>query len=117
MPSAKECRAALDLLANALAEVPSHIRDNHVRDRTVSLVVTDLDDVAFAGMLHGAGLTDIEQVSVDDAGAAQLRLAADSATLLEVSHDPKLFMRMYLSRRVKVSASLADLLELRKVLL
>ena len=117
MASAKECKAALHTLAESLAAVPAEVRDSHVPDRTVSLVVTDLDDVAFTGTLDGGGLTDIRQVSAEDARAAQLRLTADSDTVVLISNDPKQFVRLYLSRRVKVAASLTDLLELRKVLL
>lgn len=117
MPSAKECKAALQTLAKSLAAVPADVRDSRVPERTVSLVVTDLDDVAFTGVLDGEGLTDIRQVTTEAARSAQLRLTADSDTVVLVSNEPKQFVRLYLARRVKVAASLTDLLELRRVLL
>ena len=80
----------------------------------MSVTVTDL------------GVTFVTQLGTDGAGAvteaaagaapANIRFRAQSDELVAVAADPHRFARAWLTGRVKVEASLGDLLRLRKLL-
>ncbi len=113
MATAEECRTALEALAGRISEMDPQARADHLADRTLSCTVTDL------------GVTFVTKLGMDGAAAvttagpvdppAQIRFSATSGELIAISGDPGRFVRSWLTGRVKVQASLGDLLRLRKL--
>ena len=114
MATAEECRTALEALAGRLSEVDPQKRAAILADRTLSCTVTDLG-VTFVTKLGPDGASPVTEASPGDP-PAQVRFSAPSGELLAISGDPKRFVRSWLSGKVKVSASLSDILRLRKLL-
>ena len=114
MATAEECRTALEALAGRLSEVDPQKRGAVLADRTLSCTVTDLG-VTFVTKLGPDGASPVAEASPGDP-PAQVRFSASSDELLAISGDPKRFVRSWLSGKVKVSASLTDILRLRKLL-
>lgn len=113
MASIAECRAALDYLAEMLEKVDAELRERHVLDRTVACVVKDLD-VVFLARLRDGGLHDIEQV---EKGKAQLKATLSSDDLIKLTRG-ELDIASALTRgKLKVDASVFDLLKLRSLVL
>jgi predicted lipid carrier protein YhbT len=83
-----------------------------VVDRTVSCAVTDLG-VVFTGRVDGDGLTGIR--TTDDA-AAQVRLAASSDDIVALSEGRLGVPAAWATGRLKIEASVLDLLKLRALL-
>jgi predicted lipid carrier protein YhbT len=113
MATAEECKAALENLTARIADMDAHDRRRNLLDRTMSLHVPDLD-VTFLTRLgpHGADPVRV----ADDTVQAQVRFTADSDIVVALGADPGLFMREWLSGKLKVHASFFDLLHLRKIL-
>jgi hypothetical protein len=114
MATAEECRTALEALAGRLSEVDPQKRAAILADRTLSCTVTDLG-VTFVTKLGPDGASPVTEASPGDP-PAQVRFSAASDELLAISGDPKRFVRSWLSGKVKVNASLTDILRLRKLL-
>ena len=114
MATAEECRTALDSLIGRIAEMDAKDREAHLLDRTMSVRVPDAG-VTFVTRLgpHGA-----DPVQLGDGGAptAQVRFTADSDVIVALAADPGSFMRAWLSGKLKVQASVFDLLHLRRLL-
>ena len=114
MATAEECREAFEKLTGRLAELDPSDRDAFFSGRSFSCRVTDLD-VTFVTRFgpHGAD-------PVHEAGPAEppadVRLAATSDVVVELSGDLGAFPRAWISGRVKVQASMRDLFRLRKLL-
>jgi putative sterol carrier protein len=108
----QECEQALRSLADRLAAVDPAQRDKHVVERTVSCRITDLG-VIFVGRLDGDGLQDVRQT--DDSGA-QVRLATSSDDLLSLSEGNLGVPAAWATGRLKIEASVLDLLKLRSLL-
>ncbi|MQA94091.1 MAG: SCP-2 sterol transfer family protein [Streptosporangiales bacterium] len=116
MAGVQECREAIDRLAGRLAEVDPEHRRAHLMDRTVSCRVTDLDTM-FRMRLHEAGLTDIRLAEPADAEPpAQVRISLRSDDLVALADERLDLARSWLTGRVKLEASLGDLLRLRRLL-
>lgn len=119
MANVEECRAALRDLAARLTEIDPETRGQHPPDRTVSCRIPDLR-VVFSARLRGGRLEDIRDHAEDNAGpdvlAAQLRFTVGSEDLLALVDGRLGFARAWASGRMKVEASLTDLLRLRKLL-
>ncbi len=114
MATVQECRKALEALADRISELDADARAAHLADRSMSVTVTDL------------GVTFVTQLGVDGAGAvteaadgaerANVRFRTQSDELVAIAADPHRFARAWLTGRIKVEASLGDLLRLRKLL-
>ncbi|MEV4259378.1 SCP2 sterol-binding domain-containing protein [Spirillospora sp. NPDC049652] len=113
MANEEECRAALDKIAERLAEVDADKLARHVVERTISCRVPDLG-LAFGTRLHEGGLDPFRPA--DDPGAAQVRLTVGSDDLVALAHDELSPAKAWAAGRLKVEASFFDLLRLRKVL-
>jgi hypothetical protein len=100
MASAEECREALQTLTTRLAEMSPQDRASYFGKRSMSCDVTDL------------GVTFITKFT--DAGAEPVKEAAPD--VVSLSATPANIARMWLSGRVKVQASMRDLLALRRLL-
>jgi putative sterol carrier protein len=105
-----ECRAAIAKLATRLSG-PGDRRAEGL-DRMVSAELSDLG-VTFRGHLHDGVLDDI---TTDDGPPAQIRLVMSSDDLVKLAGGELSLGSAWLAGRVKVQASLPDLLRLRTMI-
>jgi putative sterol carrier protein len=115
MATVDECRAALDKLAEQFGELDQETRTKHVVDRSLSCRITDLD-VTFHGRIHHDGLEAFSDVPPVDGRPAEVRIRISSDDLLSMVNGELDMARALLGGRVKIDASLGDLLRLRKLL-
>jgi hypothetical protein len=108
--SPDECKAAIAQLAARLAG-PGDRRAEGL-DRSVSAEVTDLG-VVFRGHLHDGVLDDI---TTDGGPPAQIRLILSSGDLVLLAAGELSLGSAWLSGRVKLQASLTDMLRLRTMI-
>lgn len=114
MATVEECRQALEALVGRIAQLDPADRAAHLADRDVSCEVPDLG-VTFQTRLSPDGAAPITQANGDGA-PAQVKFRANSDDLLAVAGDLGSFPRAWLTGRVRVEASVFDLLRLRKLL-
>ena len=112
MASLRDCRAALVELGARLSGADDRLR-KQVQDRSVSCRITDLD-VTFRGRLSDAGLTDITEAITG--GPAQISLSMSSDDLVDLVGGRLGFASAWATGRIKLDASLRDLLKLRSLL-
>ena len=112
MASVEECEAALYGLASMLHAVDADTREQHAVDRTLSLWISDLKE-CFTGRLGADGLTDITRGGQHD---GQIRLKATSDDVIALTTGELSFPVAWATGRVKVDASITDLLRLRTLL-
>ena len=110
MANPDECKVAIGQLAARLAGPGDRRADG--LDRSVSAEVTDLN-VVFRGHLHDGVLDDI---TTDEGPPAQIRLVLDSDDLVSLANGELSLGSAWLSGRVKLQASLPDLLRLRTMI-
>jgi hypothetical protein len=99
------------VLAERLAGADGDAKQKASFDRTLSCTLTDLE-VTFAGRIHDGTLTDIRQVS---GGRAQVRRRMSSDDLLRLVDGELNLAAAWASGRVKIDASVFDLLKLRSL--
>lgn len=116
MASVEESRAAIGKVSDRIMEVDDARRRKHIVERSVSVVVRDLQTV-FDMRLTLNGLEGVTSRSVDGAAQrAQVRITTTSDDLVELAEKRLDFGKAMLSGRVKLDASFSDLLRLRKLL-
>ena len=115
MASVDDCDAALRSLAERLAAVDAETRNRYVIARTVACRVPDLD-VVFLGRLDEHGLQDVRCIPGSDTADAQVRLAASSDDLLALVGGTLAVPAAWATGRLKIEASVLDLLKLRSLL-
>jgi hypothetical protein len=113
MATVEDCRGALERLTQRISQLDPADRSAHLVDRDVSCEVTDLG-VTFVARLGPDGAGPVTQAN--GSAPAQIKFKAASADLLAIADDPGQFPRAWLTGRVKVDASIFDLLRLRKLL-
>lgn len=113
MATMKECRAAIDELADRLSAVDPAHREKNIPDRTLSLHLLD-HDALFVGDLHRGALTNIRQVPVDSP-RADIRLSMSSDDLIALTNRELSFPHAWATGRVRLDASIRDLLRLRRL--
>jgi|SRR5205814_6761193 len=114
MATADECRKALEILLGHIAEMNPADRAANFPERTMSCRVPDLG-LLFVTRLGPRGADPVEEAAAGTPGA-QVRFTADSDDLVSIAADPASFARAWLTGRLKVEASVFDLLRLRKFL-
>ena len=114
MATAEECREAFEKLTGRLAELDPKDRDAFFSGRSFSCHVSDLD-VTFVTRFGPSGADPVHEAGTGEP-PANVRLTASSDVVLELADDVGAFPRAWLSGRVKVHASMRDLLRLRKLL-
>jgi len=114
MATAEECRQALERLTGRIAEMDPADRQAHLVDRLISCKVSDLG-VTFVTRLGPGGASPVVEANGSEA-PAQVRFTAKSDDLIAIADDPGSIGRAWLGGRLKVEASIWDLLRLRKVL-
>lgn len=112
MATVEECEAALHDLATMLRSVDKDTLDQHVVDRTLSAWISDLKE-CFTAKLGAEGLTGIERGGQHD---GQIRLKLKSDDLVALTKGELSFPVAWATGRVKVDASITDLLRLRSLL-
>ena len=115
MATAEECRQALESLTGRLRDMDPADRAAHLVDRAISCKVDDLG-VTFVTHLGPDGASPVTVANGSD-GQAQVRFTTKSDDLIAIAADPGSFGRAWLSGRLKVEASIFDLLRLRKLLM
>jgi predicted lipid carrier protein YhbT len=114
MATAEECRQALENLTARIAEMDEADRQAHLVDRVISCKVSDLG-VTFVTRLSPDGASPVREANGSEA-PAPVRFTAKSDDLIAIAADPASIGRAWLTGRLKVEASIWDLLRLRKVL-
>ncbi len=114
MANAEECRRALESLTGRISEMDPADREAHLVDREISCHVTDLG-VTFRTQLGRGGASPVWEANGSD-GAAQVRFTTNSDDLVALAADPGSFGRAWLTGKLKIEASIFDLLRLRKLL-
>ncbi|GAA0442985.1 hypothetical protein Acor_28490 [Acrocarpospora corrugata] len=115
MASVEECRAALEKLVEQFDEISDEDRARHVVERRVSCRISDLD-VTFYGRIHPNGLDPFKEAPPPDGRPPEIKLTIRSADLLALVNGELDMARALLGGRVKIDASLGDLLRLRRLL-
>jgi hypothetical protein len=114
MASAEECREALQALSGRLTEMSPNDRASYFGKRSMSCQVTDLG-ITFITRFTDKGADPVTEAEPGDP-PADIRLTATSDDVISLSATPANIARMWLAGRVKVQASMRDLLALRKLL-
>lgn len=112
MASVEQCEAALAELSRRLDEYPHEARRDGIPDRIVELTLLDLD-VTFRGRLHDGQLIDIEQAT---GPKPHIRLTMTSDDLIDLTDKRLQFSHAWATGRLRLDASLWDLLRLRKLM-
>lgn len=115
MATIEECRTALDHLSACLARAEGDVRDAAALDRSLSCRVTDLD-VTFVGRLADGRIQDVTTIPGVPSQHAQIRLSMKGDDLLSLVGGELHFAKAWAAGRVKVHASLRDVLRLRSLL-
>lgn len=114
MSSIDACLAGIAKVNERILEQPAHERGKHIRERSVSVRVPDLDTV-FDMRLTQDGLVDVTHRPDDTAAPrAQVVVTVDSDDLVDLAEDRMDYARALFTRRVRVDASVGDLLRMRK---
>ncbi len=113
MATVEQARAALDRIATRLTDVDPGELAKHVLERTISCRVPDLD-LVFLTRIHPDGLDTFK--IVENADGAQVRLTVNSDDLVALAGDELAVTKAWATGRLKIEASLSDLLRLRRIL-
>lgn len=114
MATADQARAALDSLLGEIAALDPRQRAEALAKRTLSCEITDLG-LRFWTRVSPDGAEPAREAGDADP-AAQVRFSTDSDTLVSIAEDPQRFGRAWVSGKIKVRASVMDVLRLRKFL-
>jgi hypothetical protein len=112
MATLEECAAAMQRLADRMHGMDEDTRGRTMLDRSVSCHLRDIG-VTFGAQLRDGTLQNIRQV---DSADGQIRLTMTSDDLLELVDGSLQFGKAWASGRVKVHASVFDLLKLRTMI-
>ena len=102
----------MDGLAKRLSGADSGTRKKVSLDRKLACRITDLD-ATFVGQLHDGELTDIAR---EDGGKGQITLTVSSDDLVALTEGTLRFPSAWATGRLKVDASVFDLVKLRSLL-
>jgi predicted lipid carrier protein YhbT len=112
MASVEDCERALEGLASRLAQVDLSVKRRHLVERTIACRISDLD-VIFCARLADGELRDIQRTRRT---SAQIRVTVDSDDLLHLASGRLPAGRAWAEGRVRIDASLFDLLRLRALI-
>ena len=114
MATVEECREALQTLTARLGEINPQERSSFFSNRSFSCHVTDLG-VTFVTTITDTGAEPVKEAAPDEP-PADIRLTASSDDVVSLAATPANIARMWMAGRVKVQASIRDLLALRRLL-
>lgn len=112
MATVPECEAAMHKLAERLRSPDAADARGKMLDRSITCHLRDLG-VSFGGQLRGGEILDIRPVNAPN---GQIKLAMTSDDLLALVAGELNFAKAWASGRLKVDASVFDLLKLRAFL-
>jgi putative sterol carrier protein len=112
MATVEESEAAMHKLAERMRSPEAADVRGKVLERSISCTLKDLG-VTFAGQLRDGGIQDIQQV---ERPAGQIKLTTTSDDLVAMVDGNLNFAKAWASGRLKVDASVFDLLKLRTML-
>jgi hypothetical protein len=112
MATLEECEQALRELAAQIAAVDEQDRRRYSLDRTVSCDLTDLGD-GFTGRFSVNGLEDLARGT---SASANVKLRCTSDDLIALTRGELNLGSAWASGRIKIDASVFDLIKLRAVL-
>ncbi len=115
MATVDECRAALEQLVEQFGEISAEDRAKHVVERRLSCRISDLE-ITFYGRIHRDGLDPFKEVPPEGGRPAEVKLTISSADLISLVNGELDMGRALFGGRVKIDASLTDLLRLRRLL-
>jgi hypothetical protein len=115
MATSRECREALITFSENLGKASDNARAAAQLDRSLSCWITDLD-LTFTGQLRDGQIQDMAESPGKPASKAQIRLAMRGDDLVAMVGGTLNFAKAWGSGRVKVEASILDLLKLRSLL-
>jgi putative sterol carrier protein len=107
-----ECEQALEGLAAMLSSVDGSARRANIVERTLRCEVSDLDEV-FTARISNEGLSDITRSGTAD---AQIKVKVRSDDLVALTKGELNFAAAWATGKLKIDASLTDLLKLRALL-
>ena len=112
MAEVEEVEAILDQLLTQLGEVDDQARSIMPSKRVIRASCPDLDLVRYARWQSG------ELTLLDDppSGRADIRISVRSDDLVKLTQGSLTFSQAYLSGRIRIDASMSDLLRLRAAL-
>ena len=113
MATAEECRLALERLTGQIADMDPADREAYLVERNISCTVSDLG-VTFVTKLSPNGASPVREANGSEP-PAQVRFTTKSDDLVAIAADPPSIGRAWLTGRLKVEASIWDILRLRKV--
>jgi hypothetical protein len=108
----EECEAAMHKLAERLKSPDGAETRDKMIDRSISCHLRDLD-VTFGGRLRGGEIVDIHRTPEPD---GQLKLTTTSDDLVALVDGKLNFAKAWASGRLKIEASVFDLLKLRSLI-
>mgnify|MGYP003505452678 FL=1 len=111
--SLDDCRVVVHELAAKLGDVDPEARKKHIPDRTLQLTLLDLY-VSFRGRLHDGELIDSEES--EETSKPNGRLVMSSDDLIALTNGDLNFAHAWATGRIRLDASLRDLLRLRKLM-
>ena len=112
MATVEECETAMHKLADKLRSPDGAQARGKMIDRSISCHLPDLG-VTFAGQLRGGEITGIHQAAAPD---GQIKLTTSSDDLLALVAGELNFAKAWAAGRLKIDASMMDLLKLRNLL-
>lgn len=112
LASLEECRTTVVLLATRWSDIDGDTRKQNVPDRTLELTILDLD-VSFRGRFHEGDLIDI--VEGNDPDKPNIRIVMSSDDLIAMTNGELKFAHAWATGRVRLDASLRDLLRMRAI--
>jgi putative sterol carrier protein len=113
MATVEQCEQAFHELAARLAGADPSARKKASFDRTLSCTLSDLD-VTFGGRLKDGTLSDIRRLDGNDR-QAQVRMTMSSDDLVKMVAGELHMGAAWATGRVKIDASVLDLMRLRAV--
>jgi putative sterol carrier protein len=112
MATKEACEAALVALAERLDGVPDATKRRHSVDRTISCHLPDLR-TTYSGRICDGSLCDVTETPKPD---AQIRLTVSSDDLVAVTNGALSFGTAWTTGRLRIEASMLDMLRLRAIL-
>ncbi|ADD44087.1 SCP2 sterol-binding domain-containing protein [Stackebrandtia nassauensis] len=112
MATAEDCRNALEAFAAQIAANSDQVKRKLTFERRLACDITDLG-IAFHGRFHEGRLGGITEG--DDPGA-EIRMTVASDDLVALINNELDFGKAFASGRVKIKASIMDLLKLKGML-
>ncbi|MEU0832229.1 SCP2 sterol-binding domain-containing protein [Streptomyces sp. NPDC056231] len=115
MATMAECRSALDTLSDNLETAEGNVRSAASLDRSLSCHIKDLK-ITFTGRLKDGRIQVLDTIDGPPSERAEIRLAMNGDDLVAMVNGNLNFAKAWASGRVRLEASIRDLMRLRTLL-